>query len=54
VAGKEAQQAARAGLDTVLGQPVAQLVQEDLRLCLVGGQDQVRMGFDGLRGMVAA
>jgi len=50
---EEAGQAARAGLHGVLGQPVAEFVQEDLRMSLVGRQDQIGMRLDGSRAVVA-
>jgi hypothetical protein len=40
---EEARQAARAGPDALLSQPVAQLAQEETRLLLGGRQDQCGM-----------
>ena len=54
MAGKEARQAARAGLDALLSQPVAKLAQEKTRLLLGGLQDQRGMSLDALRGVIAA
>jgi hypothetical protein len=51
---EEPRQAARAGGHACLGQPVAQLVQDDLRLRLVTGQDQTGVGLDAVRAVVAA
>src|SRR3954471_13283255 len=51
---EEARQAARAGLHTLLSQPVPQLAQEEARLLLGGGQDQRGMRLNGLRGVIAA
>ena len=53
VAGKEARQAARAGLDALLSQPVAHLAQEKTRLLLGDPQDQPGMRLDALRGVIA-
>src|SRR3954452_25408368 len=53
MAGKEAGQAARAGHDTLRGQPITQFGQEDLWLPLVGGQDQVGMRLDAVRAVIA-
>ena len=54
MAGKEARQAARAGLDALLSQPIAQLAQEKTRLLLGGRQDQLGMRLNAFLGVIAA
>ena len=54
VQGKEARQAARAGLNALRGQGVAQLAQEDLGPGFVGGEDPIGLPLDGRKTIVAA
>jgi hypothetical protein len=54
VALEEAGQAADPDPQTLFGQTVAQLVQEQFGLRLVGLPDQVGLRLDGMRALIAA
>jgi hypothetical protein len=54
VPGEEAPQAARAGSDIRLGQSVAQLPQDDVRMRFAQRQDPISVRLDGGRAVIPA